>query len=101
LSQRVAASESSQWVFNDISFAARKTAVELDTKSNWKTRVPWLMSEGDDPEQAAEILRQLAAADDSSLDALSLDYKKNYTEALEATHNGSFSVIVCFVCMIF
>ena len=72
------------WIFTEVSLALRSTGVELSMKSAWTKRAPWLMSEGDDPVQAAEIVRQLEAADDSCLESLPLYYKRELLDSLKA-----------------
>ena len=49
------------------------------------------MANGDVPEQAAEILKQLFDTVDSKLDSLSLWYKSEFATELHA-----FNILICF-----
>ena len=71
------------WVHEGTSLALRKVVAELTVKTTWLRRVPWLMAEADDPDQAREIVRQLQNADESKLDALALEHKQRFMADLQ------------------
>ena len=83
--------EGCEWLATATSRALRKIAADLELKTLWTRRVPWLMANGDVPEQAAKILKQLLDTVDSKLDSLSLWYKSEFVTDLQA-----FNVLTCF-----
>ena len=72
------------WVMEDVTYSCRSSSLEFSLKSSWLGKSPWLMSEGDKPLQARELVTQLQALPDASLDHLSQHYKSEYMEDLEA-----------------
>ena len=76
--------ENNNEVYEDTSYALRRTASSMASKGRFLKSVPWLVVEADDPESALECFRQLSAEDTSRMDSLALWQRRHLLPDLAA-----------------
>ena len=82
------------WVCTGLSLALRRTGRELNTKTGYRQKAPWRVSECDDPIQAAECAKQLRALPDDISDPLLRRYKSELLPLLDVLVHDIWSAYI-------
>ena len=81
--------EGSRAVWQAVSTSGRKVGVELQLKTKWRRKSPYMIVDVEDcPAQASELLRQLDAVPDDQLTLLEVKYKTELRPSLERRRDG-------------